>query len=70
MKNMKIEINDEQPLSEVVEELDRLGYKRKFGLCERSIFVCTFGKIFVDCVDISYDDSFKLTTLSELRGMK
>lgn len=27
-KNMKIEINDEQPLDEVVKELERLGYVR------------------------------------------
>lgn len=27
-KNMKIEINETQPLDEVVRELDRLGYKR------------------------------------------
>ena len=26
-KNMKIEINSEQPLEEVVKELERLGYK-------------------------------------------
>lgn len=27
-KNMKIEINESQPLDEVVKELERLGYKR------------------------------------------
>lgn len=30
-KNLKIQINDQQPLEEVVRELERLGYAKIFG---------------------------------------
>ena len=68
-KNMKIEINDEQPLGEVVRELERLGY----GQCFASIQYCKF----IICRDFGVffdsngdDHNFKLTTLSDLKNME
>lgn len=74
MKNMKIEINAEQPLDEVIKELERLGYKTGFTTnCD---------PYFLDTEDVSWlggwvynvrdkdDYSGSNTTLQQLRGMK
>jgi hypothetical protein len=65
-KEMKIEINEQQPLEEVVVELERLGYKKDL----------THGKVWVLCHELglysihSHDYDFgNLTTLTELRSM-
>lgn len=76
MKNMKIEINTEQPLNEVVKELERLGYKKwRWGgfIDER------FGDYSIRAIDNgtftdmkskqTYDHGYKLTTLAELHLM-
>ena len=68
MKNMKIEINAEQPLDEVVRELERLGYVKD----------CDYGKKFVyangdgsfDCfIGNTCHDWYSITTLQQLREM-
>lgn len=66
-KNMKIEINEQQPIDDVVMELERLGYKcfsiDKY-LCN-FVITNTFGWF-----DLTRYDSLKqLTTLAELRSM-
>ena len=72
MRNMKIEINEQQPLDEVVEELERLGYKRnkrqrrgrvRFVIADSDgVTTNWFGD--TDC------DFYKPTTLDELKEMK
>lgn len=66
-QNMKIEINEQQPLDEVVRELERLGYKKDL----------INGWTWVLCHEIglysihSHDYGFgNLTTLAELKEMK
>ena len=70
-KNMKIEVNAEQPLDEIVGELERLGYKQnkrqrrgrvRFVIAD-SDGVTTNWFRDTDC------DFYKLTTLAELKGM-
>ena len=71
-KNMKIEINQEQPLDDVVMELERLGAKRVGAIMEIG-FIISDGKLYTHCsrknVDILYCD-YVLTTLTELKEMK
>lgn len=72
-KNMKIEINKDQPLDEVVRELERIG-------CVESVWgrssIANFIYVFNDGtfkVDINHQPAFDhvpLTTLSELKEMK
>lgn len=69
-KNMKIEINDEQSLNDVVMELERLGYKKNCNLtsginwivCFEGGFYCQYGKM----------NAFNkvLTTITELKAMR
>lgn len=72
MRNMKIEINEAQPLDEVVEWLERLGYKQnkrqrrgrvRFVIAD-SDGVTTNWFRDTDC------DFYNLTTLAELKEMK
>lgn len=72
LKNMKIAINDQQPLDEVVKELERLGYKEVFFTPNRNTaFIVAYdsgsftdwGKFDGGCYD------WKLTTLAELKEM-
>ena len=71
MKSMKIEINDEQPLDEVVKELERLGYEvdRKPSFYLNTLFIRAYN-------DGSYDHKHdyvcfgESTTLQQLREMK
>ena len=72
MRNMKIEINEAQPLDEVVEWLERLGYKQnkrqrrgrvRFVIAD-SDGVTTNWFRDTDC------DFYKPTTLAELKEMK
>ena len=68
MKNMKIEVNAEQPIDEIVRELDRLGF-----VCDGNHYVgCRFiytiddGTFSLYTIDFDND---KTTTLSELKEM-
>ena len=68
-KNMKIEINEEQPLDEVVRELDRLGYRsnedHEFG--DKAIIVIN-GAFFGWWSHENW--TIPLTNLAELKEMK
>jgi len=72
---MKIEINESQPLDEVVMELERLGCKRsKQGRWfDRDKIILTSdgmnGKIYQK-VDLTSCSFYRLTTLEELKEMK
>ena len=69
-KNMKIKINQDQPLNEVAAELERIGYfpfqpffDVNFILTQKDGFYC-------GCDGIYKDLGYSLTTLAELKGMK
>ena len=68
-KNMKIEINEDQPLDEIVTVLERLGAKRVGNIMEIG-FIISDGKLYTHCsrknVDILYYD-YILTTTAELK---
>lgn len=66
-KNMKIEINESQPLDGVVKELERLGYKKDLVMGESWILCHEFG--LYSCHSHDYGFSNK-TTLAELKEMK
>lgn len=74
-KNMKIEINKNQPLDEVVKELERLGFKRdcwwSYVAGVKTIEACGETMHLMDYVN--HDISVRLgelTTLPELKEMK
>lgn len=78
-RNMKIEINESQPINEVVAELGRLGYECKqfyFHIDEHKE-KCKFKSVVCYCSGRFYyyvkevDDIFgcELTTLDELKQM-
>ena len=73
-KNMKIEINQEQPLDEVVRELERLGYKKDGWIGYRNVSFITTSKLgFYTDHAISFWSVFgdsPLTTLAELKEME
>ena len=73
-KNMKIEINKDQPLDEVVRELERLGYKKAGWIGYRNTSFITTCKLgFYTDHAISFWSVFggsPLTTLTELKEMK
>lgn len=68
-QNMKIEINEQQPLDEVVKELERLGYGKCFSSIQYSQFIICreFGVFFDSHGD---DNDFSLTTLAQLKAME
>ena len=65
--NMKIEVNEDQPLDEVVRELERLGYLMAYCAEEYKTCVCTYNTYF-NCysTDISQFNGC-LTSLQDLR---
>lgn len=71
-KNLKIQINDQQPLDEVVETLESKGY-RKFAWSNHANTVCVLTyKNNGWMSDYNYlikDTDFVLTTLAELKEM-
>ena len=73
-KNMKIEINKEQPLNEVVMELERIGFKKAGWIGYRNVSFITTSKLgFYTDHAISFWSVFgdsPLTTLAELKEMK
>ena len=73
-KNMKIEINKDQPLDEVVKELEKKGYKKTGWIGYRNpSFITTNSQGFYTDHVVNFMDCFfdlNLTTLSELKEMK
>ena len=71
-KNMKIEINESQPLDDVVAELERVGAKQ-CGYIKNHGFIVSNGELYTWCssksIDALYDDH-DLTTLAQLKEMK
>lgn len=72
-RNLKIAITPEQPLDEVVRELERLGYKddsRFHGKYVGSLVVFVDLMTFADCFTAHcYVDVSVTATISELKGM-
>ena len=66
---MKIAINDQQPLDEVVKELERIGYKQEFETSSkrfaRTVSACSGGLYGI----FSYEAWAYCTTLAELKEM-
>ena len=67
-KNMKIEINEQQPLGDVVMELERLGYCQRGGMSRNTSILQTFCDGNFDYFLADYFDV--LTTLTELKQME
>lgn len=71
-QNMKIEINEQQPLDEVVKELERLGYKINGWLENRiirSVKTNHFGLYSGDFFDIDIIQGLTIT-LAQLKAME
>lgn len=66
-KSMKIEINESQPLDEVVMELERLGYKKDLVKGKSWILCHEFGLYSCHNHDYGFPNE---TTLTELKVMK
>ena len=70
-KNIKVEINKEQPLDEVVMELDRLGYKDFYKLNSiNAVEIETFVDGTYDVYRSRMGSNIRLTTLKELKEMQ
>lgn len=73
-KNMKIEINKDQPLDDVVMELERIGFKKAGWIGYINVSFITTSKLgFYTDHAISFWSVFgdsPLTTLAELKVMK
>lgn len=72
-KNMKIEINDQQPLDEVVRELERLKYENHGDLNGCDFIFTTQDGAFIGWTDgCEYADDFlfNIKTLTELKEME
>ena len=71
-RNLKIAINDQQPLDEVVSELERLGYERGFFGIESSapiLVVDTMSNGTYECFNYLFGAYGFNTTLAELKEM-
>ena len=68
-QNLKIAINDQQPLGEVVKELERLGYEI-FDMNDPVIYTTVEGGAISFPLDWKAQDVFKITTLAELKEMQ
>ena len=69
-KNMKIAINEQQPLDDVVKELERLGYKKYNDLMSKKPIVV---EAYVDGIYCLYSEDLhvcKETTITELKNME
>ena len=73
-KNMKIEINEQQSLDDVVTELDRIGFKKAGWIGYKNMSFITTSKLgFYTDHAISFWSVFgdsPLTTLAELKEIK
>ena len=69
-KSMKIEINEQQPLNEIVGELERLGYSKEIHTTYQPESICTYGDgtYHVYTREAKYKIG-ELTTLAELKEM-
>lgn len=69
-QNMKIEINEDQPLDDVVMELERLGCSMAYCAEEHKTCICTYDTYF-NCysTDINQFNGV-LTTLAQIKEMK
>lgn len=67
-KNMKIEINKDQPLDEIVATLESKGYHGNIGASRNILLTSKFGKYFT--VECCTNDLYVETTLIELKEMK
>ena len=69
-KNIKVEINKEQPLDEVVRELERLSYKDFYKLNPiNAVEIETFVDGTYDVYRSRLGSNIRLTTLKELKEM-
>ena len=70
-KNMKIAITPEQPLDEVMAELERLSYKDFYKLNSiNAVEIETFVDGTYDVYRSRVGSNIRLTTLKELKGMQ
>lgn len=68
-KSMKIEINQDQPLDDVVRELERLGYVKPNSGGDK-VYTSHLGNTVNVFDDSMMFDCYELTTLAELKEMK
>ena len=68
-KNLKIEVNAEQPLDEIVNELERLGFVCDGNHPNDCKFIYTVGDGTFAMYGFEFNGNYKLTTLSELKEM-
>ena len=73
-QNLKIEINDQQPLDEVVRELEGLGFENCTTFNSKNVrFILAFEdhKTFTDYFDLDCSDIEVIkTTLAELKNLE
>ena len=70
-KNLKVEINKEQPLDDVVKELERLSYKDFYKLNSiNAVEIETFVDGTYDVYRSRVGSNIRLTTLKELKEMQ
>lgn len=76
-RNMKIEINEDQPLDEVVRELERLGFRKNLSLNSDNVvytlgdgFIRSFSDHDLEWFNDITQTEWNLTTLAELKEMK
>ena len=70
-KNLKIKINDSQPLNEVIKELERLGYEKSgWTPIDSVLYICSSSKGFYSNYSSmgEFWDEY-LTKLAELKEM-
>lgn len=72
LKNMKIAINDQQPLDEVVRELERLGYRQHIWEPHiKTEYVVGFGSGVYTNADFNpINKIYDLTILTKLKEME
>ena len=71
LKNMKIEINDEQSIEEVVKELERLGFCYNCGCDDVDAKMVTANNHFMQYDIYNHVTDWEInTTLQQLREMK
>lgn len=68
-KSMRIEINEQQPLNEIVAELERLGYVKQAWLNHQKEVIATFETGVYSNFNYFYNDTHKPATLAELKEM-
>lgn len=69
-KNMKIEINDQQPLDEVVRELEKQGYKEERTYNDGVVCIIASKNGLYSVLNASNPDNPYTHTLSDLKKME